>query len=256
MKKLALTFAMLWTACALTLAGTEPYKTQQQTEIAPSCAQFGGFDVGINVGGAFHSWTWDDRDSWVDNFSSDWALGGVSKDRGGVTAGGSLGYNWQKGCALLGLVVDGSWTSIDGSTRYAPTDDPNSTILHLKEDVNFFGTARARTGVVVDSLLLYVTGGFVVADIDHRWTVMDIGEVPPVESFSSDSTRWGGVGGVGTEWAINDRWSFRSEFLYCYLGEENTSGFSPNGSQTVHFDNQDSMIVARAGIVFRFGGGR
>src|SRR4051812_42010138 len=112
MKKLALTVSALLTACSITFAGAEPFKGPQQIEMPPPCAQFVGFNAGLTIGGAFHTWEWNDRDAWVDEFGTDWALGGVEKDRSGVMVGGTLGYDWQKNCALFGLVVDGSWTSI------------------------------------------------------------------------------------------------------------------------------------------------
>lgn len=255
MKKFTLTFTILWAACAFALAGNERYQSKEPVVELPTCAQFGGFNLGLTAGGAFHSWTWNDRDAWVDNFGNDWALGGVGKDRSGVTVGGSMGYDWQKNCALFGLVVDGSWTSIDGSTNYTPTSDPDGTMLRLHESVDFFGTARTRTGIVMDNLLLYITGGFAFANINHSWRIHDTDEDPDTESFSADSFRWGGVAGVGAEWAFNRSWSLRTEFLYAYFMEEHTDGFSPNGNQNVNFDNQDSMVVTRWSLVYRFGGG-
>jgi outer membrane immunogenic protein len=257
MKKFALTAAALFSAAVLTFAGSpERYKSQQQTEIPPSCAQFGGFDVGVNIGGAFETNTWNDRDAWVDNFGSDWAVGGQTKDRTGITTGASVGYNWQKGCALFGLQVDGSWSSIDGSRELSPTSDPTGTKLTIDDQLDWWGTARTRTGVVVDNLLLYITGGFAFANIDHDWRIRDIGSTPPSESFSADSFRWGGVAGFGGEWALNSRWSLRSEFLFVYFTEEKTDGFSEAGDQNVHFDSQDKMLVSRIALVYRFGGGR
>lgn len=270
MKKLTLTFAFLCAACAFTFAGApERYQSKEPVVELPTCAQFGGFNVGLNVGGAMLDSTWNDNDNWVDNFSNDFNTSNPTKRREGVTVGGTLGYSWQRGCALFGFIADGSWTSIDGTASHTPTSDPDGTVLRIHDDLNFWGTARARSGVIVDNLLLYVTGGFVFADIDHHWSVDDpnpqsiagndnggatpTGEVTH-EAFSADSFRWGGVAGFGAEWSLNDRWSVRSEYLYAFFAEEHTSGFSQAGSQQVHFDTQDTMAVAQICVIYRFGG--
>lgn len=278
MKKLVLTSVLLLAACAFTFAGNERYPSKEPAvEQLPACAQFGGWDFGVNIGGALHHSTWNDNDAWVDNFSFDWAVGGLTNDRTGITTGGSFGYTWQRGCAIFGFQADGSWTSIDGSNTHSPVPDDNElegTILHLHDSLDFWGSVRTRAGVVVDNLLLYVTGGLAFADLEHRWTVTDEffdnlnsnnprpsvvgggqGEVVFVrESFSADSLRWGGIAGVGAEWALNSKWSFRTEYLYIYFTDEHTSGFSSEGSQNVDFDTQDSMMVSRFSLVYRFGG--
>lgn len=270
MKKLSLTCTILCAACAFTFAGApERYQSKEPVVELPQCAQFGGWELGLNVGGAVENSTWNDNDNWVDNFNFDFNTSNPSKSREGVTVGGSFGYNWQKGCALFGFIADGSWTSIDGTAQHSPF--PDGTELRIHDAVNFWGSARARSGVVVDNLLLYVTGGFAFADIDHDWSVGDRninvansqssavnapdGKFSPRESFSADSFRWGGVAGFGAEWAINKKWSLRSEFLYIYFIEDHTSGFSEAGNQEVHFDTQDSMLVSQFAVVYRFGGG-
>jgi outer membrane immunogenic protein len=266
MKKFALTFAILCAACTFTFAGNERYPSKESPVVQlPGCAQFGGFDVGLNIGGAMLYTTWNDKDSWADEFDDDFALSNPSKDRAGVTVGGTVGYNWQKGCALFGLIVDGSWTSIEGSTTYTPSSDTDTspTVIRLHDDLNFWATARARSGVVVDSLLLYITGGFAFADLEHHWhgdsdeieaVTIPTGGTVAHEGFSADSFRWGGVMGVGAEWALNDRWSVRSEYLYAYFMEEHTGGFSETADQHVHFDSQDHMSVAQICLIYRFGG--
>ncbi len=270
MKKLTLTCTILWAACAFTFAGApERYQSKEPIVELPQCAQFGGWEFGANVGGAVLDSTWNDNDNWIDNFSSDFNTSNPSKSREGVTLGGSVGYNFQRGCALFGLEADGSWTSIEGTDHHSPF--PDGTELRIHDALNFWGSVRARSGVVVDNLLLYVTGGFAFADIDHDWSVGDRspdavnsqssavnapdGQFSGMESFSADSFRWGGVAGVGAEWAINKKWSLRSEFLYIHFIEDNTSGFSEAGNQEVHFDTQDAMFVSRFALVYRFGSG-
>jgi outer membrane immunogenic protein len=222
--------------------------------VRPACAQFGGFYVGGNIGWAYHDQTWVDRDNWVDNFDFDFHLGSVSTTRNGVTGGLQAGFNWQRGCTLFGVEVDGNWANLKGSKSYSPTDigSDGFTILTLEDKVKWWGSLRGRTGLIVEDLLLYVTGGVAYANIQHTATITD-GFVP-TETFSSTSGRWGWVGGVGAEWAVSSTVSIKSEVLYIRFTEVTTTGFSPAGPSTVNFDYQDSMWVSRVGINFKLGG--
>lgn len=215
---------------------------------AKSCAQFGGGYVGINGGWAYQDKTWVDRDAWVDNFSVDWALGSVNGQRSGGTAGAQAGYNWQPRCTVLGVEIDANWAGLSESNAYSPVAGPG-TVLTLEDRVNWFGTARLRGGLVVDNLMLYVTGGLAFANVRHNFTVND---PAATESFSADRTRWGVVGGVGAELAWTNKWSVKAESLYHQFSEVSSSGFSANGAQTVHFDNQDSIWVTRIGLNYRW----
>lgn len=221
----------------------------------PPCATFRGFYVGGNVGWAFHDKRWVDRDAWVDNFNTDWAIGSTNQTTGGVTGGVQAGYNWQRSCTVFGIETDFNWANLKDTRIYSPADAAGSTTLTLRDDLKWYGTVRTRTGVIVDDLLLYVTGGFAYARINHDFTVTDAGTVPAAESFSAKSSRYGWTGGFGVEWAFANNWSLKSEVLYLRFNDVLTTGFSPNGPDRVRFDNIDSMWVTRVGINWRFGGG-
>ena len=152
--------------------------------------------------------------------------------------------------------MDAAWADIGWDKAYsAEFGDPTATRLTLSSRLDWYASARARTGLIVDNLLLYVTGGIAYANLSHTFTVTDDGSTPPLERFSADRGRWGGVIGVGTEWAWSPNWSIKSEFLYYRFQQETTSGISPNGSpDPVHFDNNDSMWVSRIGLNYRWGG--
>lgn len=217
----------------------------------PACATFGGWNIGVHGGWASLDSRWVDRDAWVDNFGTDWALGTVSNQHGGATLGGQIGYLWQSGCTVFGFEIDGAWADLD-ETRIYDSSSGTGTALTLQHDLQWYGSARTRTGLIVDNLMLYVTGGLAYAKIDSTWTISD---PSPVQTFNvSKDNRWGGVLGVGAEWAFNPNWSLRTEFLYYIFQEVHTSGTSTNG-QFVNFDSQDSMWVTRIALNYRWGGG-
>ena len=231
-------------------AADMPVVTKYAPPPRPACAQFGGWNVGLNVGWASIDSRWVDRDAWVDNFGTDWALGTVSNQHGGVTVGGHAGYLWQSGCTVWGFELDAAWADLD-RTRVYDSSAGTGTALTLTNDLQWYGSLRTRTGLIVDNLLLYVTGGLAYAKIDNTWTIND---PAAVQTFAADDSRWGGVLGVGAEWAFNANWSVRTEFLYYIFKEVETSGVSTNG-QAVSFDSQDSMWVTRFALTYRWGGG-
>jgi outer membrane immunogenic protein len=98
--------------------------------------------------------------------------------------------------------------------------------------MRWFGTVRARTGVVLDNVLLYVTGGLAYARFNRDFTVLENGPPPVSAVFSSSRTRWGWTAGVGSEWSFAPNWSLKSEFLYMrFVDDEHLATRFANESQ-------------------------
>jgi outer membrane immunogenic protein len=149
---------------------------------------------------------------------------------------------------VFGVSVDGNWADIGDSKTFSPA--PGGTQLTLSDNLNWYGTLQTRAGIVVDNLMLYATGGVALANIEHGWSITD--PASPRESFSADSLRFGGVGGIGTELAWGDHWTIKSETLYFIFDEKKTTGFSPAGNQNVEWLNQDSLWVSRMSLNYKF----
>ena len=134
--------------------------------------------------------------------------------------------------------------------------------LRCPVSLQSFGTLRARTGVIVDNLLLYVTGGFAFANTE-RTVALTFPGAPQFNQgpFTDEKTRWGWTMGFGTEWAFAPNWSFKSEVLYArFETEESTctcrSARLRRPDLPVRFEHDSSAWVTRIGINYRFGGGR
>jgi outer membrane immunogenic protein len=213
------------------------------------CAQkrFEGFYAGAHVGATTHDTTWNDPDNWADNFSFDFNTSSVNTTRSGLAGGLQGGYNYQPGCIVVGVEIDGSWADLSGSRTASPA--AAGTRLTLRDNAEMYGTIRVRAGVVVDSLLIYLTGGPAFAKLAHSWRIVD---PAASERFSAETNRWGGAGGAGVEWAFTDRLSVKAEGLYLKFGTVSTSGFSNAGAQQVRFENQDSLLIGRLGVNFKF----
>src|SRR5262249_408390 len=180
-------------------------------DVAPRCANFGGFYVGANAGWGYHDHDWSSRDSWASQFSaiSDSQVSGTGD---GWVGGIQGGYNFQRGCTVFGFETDFSWANIDQS--HLMTDSEVGAALDsltVSSEVKWFGTIRSRTGIVVDNLLLYVTGGAAYAQVKNTASLTNfVGAVNVRETFANTDTRWGWTAGVGTEWQFTPSISIKS----------------------------------------------
>ena len=154
----------------------------------------------------------------------------VQKKWGGVV-GGQIGYNWTTCNTLWGIEVDGDWVYAKATTQLIPNASP---LLNLNIESRFDAlvTARTRAGIVIDNLLLYVTGGIAAGHFKTTYTnqFLGIAGVVPGFLFQAESRewRWGLAAGFGAEWAWSDRVSLRSEVLYVdFVDRENRYLFAP-----------------------------
>jgi outer membrane immunogenic protein len=246
------------------LAAVAAFGTAQAADIPvkapvykPACAQFGGINIGIHGDATSHTWNWQDMDNWRGPFDVDLNdnVGG-SKTGGGV--GVQLGYNWQRGCTVWGFEADWTWARVN-DTRDTTDGGVGGAAdqLIVNSDVKWYGTLRARTGVVVDNLLIYATGGLFYARVDYGWTACCSGVGVGSEAFTDNNTRLGWTAGVGTEMALWSNWSFKSEALYAQLPTREVGFSSPaNAVPNKRARLDDSFWIARFGLNYRFGGNR
>jgi outer membrane immunogenic protein len=225
----------------------------------PACAQFSGFYIGANAGWAYYDHQWNDEDGWAKG--DDTKLpSSVHATKSGFVGGGQGGYNWQSRCTVFGVQLDYDWAGI--SSGAFNTDGDSGThfdTLSVSSQLRGIGTLRARTGVVVDNLLLYLSGGFALANFDRSFTIFDGGVpagIPTVhtETLTTNKTKLGGVVGVGTEWAMWGNWSLQSEVLFAHF-EKDTQTFHTLLERSVQsrFELQDNVVISRIGLNYRFG---
>ena len=243
MKKLFLaTTALVVLATGSAAAADLPVAYKAPAPVRPACAQFGGFYLGANIGAGYATSHRNDDDGYfIDN-------AGHTTYGTGWNGGVQGGYNWQRGCTLFGVEIDWSW----GSAKSTFDDNPNvpGTLATIESNVKSFGTARTRTGIIVDDVMLYVTGGFAWANVSTT--------IPSAfgafEQFELSSNRWGWTVGAGSEWKFAPNWSLKSEVLYINVKQYHDNFFSPVQNGNFRFTNNDSAVVARLGVNYIFGG--
>jgi len=219
----------------------------------PACAQFGGFYLGGQVGSTTYNHRWVDLDG-LGGFIDHRFATSTDTSNWSWNAGVLAGYNWQSRCTVFGIEADWNWTNAKAEKHLGIGGE--DTYVNVASRMKWFGTLRARTGLVVNDLLLYVTGGVAWARFDRQFSFFD-GEDGDLDVFSASNTRWGWTAGVGTEWAITANVSLKSEVLYMGFVNTETSfaSLAVNPGVTYRFDNRDSVWVTRVGLNFRWGGG-
>ncbi|HET9718281.1 MAG TPA: outer membrane protein [Pseudolabrys sp.] len=210
-----------------------------------------GFYVGLHAGWGFTS----SSDATVsDNFL---LFDPVSLDQGGngVVGGLQLGYNWQFAPNwLIGIEGDFSGTGIR-ETATAPVTFGGAPagpgFNHIAErDVRWLATLRARLGFTSGPWLLYVTGGGAWGGIDYTAGPNYAGLYNAV-TFDDTASGWT-VGG-GFEYAFNNNWTARLEYLYIDLDDvtfHNAVVPVPAFSATTTWENRFNVV--RVGVNYKF----
>jgi outer membrane immunogenic protein len=156
----------------------------------------------------------------------------------GPLAGGDIGYNWMIGNIMFGVEGDGAWTNIQGNDNFAlGWNDANK--------LRSVGSLRVRSGIAVDRLLLFFTGGWAIGDIAHTNTNPGVG----VDTFSAQ--RSGLAAGGGIAYAITNDLIGKVEYRYYDLGTYHRDN-PTNGALPYTVANTYSTVLL--GLDFKFGG--
>jgi outer membrane immunogenic protein len=231
---------LLGAACvaALTTAAMAADAAVEETVIVDPGISWSGLYVGVNAG-----YSWGDFDHTVDVAPADLIIvqfPGFSDtygaDADGASGGAQAGFNWQVNNFVVGVEADIQAASIDGdvsASQVFSITDPVAIDIPVELDastkVDWFGTARLRAGFLpTERLLVYGTGGFAFGRTKSTASISaEIPIVGPIgDSVSSSDTRTGWAAGAGAEFAIDDNWSIKGEYLYTDLGEEEIFSFA------------------------------
>lgn len=204
--------------------------------VPPPAFSWTGFYIGGNIGGLWSS------DGVV--VANPYYLGVMpgnanTLDLAGIVGGVQAGYNYQISSVVLGVEGDLDASSAKGGFNY-PTG--GGLVATHSASLPFFGDVRARAGVAFDRFLPYVTGGVVFADVrnslvDPSWGL----------HLNRGGSATGWTVGAGAEYAIDNHWSVKAEYLYMQFPDvtaTNSGGYS--------FKFKDSAQLARVGLNYRF----
>ena len=219
---------------ALAIAGTSCSSVVDSAELPkPAAYNWTGFyvgaDIGYAVGGANNDW----RSPGAGY--PDWEPDG---DISFKSASGAvhIGYLKQFGNLALGIEADISRVHLNG-------DDSQFAGLINTIDIDYVGTVRGRVGIVQDSSLFYVTGGFAFSD----YTKSDRSN-----GWSSSENLQGWTIGSGYETAFASGLRARIEYQYVNLGSINS--FLTDGAEVYYYHRAQDLDIhnIRAGLSYGF----
>jgi outer membrane immunogenic protein len=250
----------------------------------PPAFSWTGFYVGADVGGAWarSDGRWDPLDNFDQPnpayFGEQPISGGMTGS--GVLAGGHVGYNYQFARSwVAGIEADWSWSNAKATLdqTWVSTDPVAHPGLvrpgahtTLQTDLDSIATIRARAGyLVTPSLLLYGTGGFALADADLKAVAQNEPNHDPRYIAPMSTSKWvsGYVVGGGLEYAFQNRWSLRAEYLFYRLNTSDstiagdpsdaTGNFCRSGCANVVFPSgftrsDTDVQAARVGVSYKF----
>ncbi|MGA7492177.1 MAG: outer membrane protein [Syntrophobacteraceae bacterium] len=180
--------------------------------------------------------------------------------------GGQAGYNFQW-CTCPNIVYgieadinyDGMGDSITQNFGLLAAGAPGSTFgttYTVTQEIDFFGTLRGRLGYTpADRLLLYVTGGLAYGEVSSSTSYSErfpgtVAAGFPGFAFSGSSSDMlvGWCAGAGGEYAINNCWSVKLEYLYVDLG----SMSYPIAGTPLTTNISTAQNVFRVGLNYKF----
>ncbi|HEY8574733.1 MAG TPA: outer membrane protein [Devosia sp.] len=152
----------------------------------------------------------------------------------GALGGVFAGFNAQSGNLVFGGEADVDYSGFNGARACG------NPLWTCRGYVNSQGSARARFGVAVDTLLFYGTAGVALGNAGGSTTS------PAGVVFSDASVRVGYTVGAGVEMAFSDNLTGRLEYRYTNLGARNMN------FDVVYPNVEVSSHTVRAGLAYKF----
>lgn len=259
------------TAAALAMVSTAAFadgmakKSLKDAPLAAAGYSWAGCYAGGNVGYGWSSVT-NTGTPYLEGEDVSRYSGSVDASPKGVLGGVQAGCNWQRNRFVFGVETDLDLTSMDGDGDFARTatflsgslDEGDTgfgpTTGTFTQKLAYFGTLRGRLGVTVsDRVLLFATGGLAYGRVEST-TVVNAASF--VAFHGSDAvTKFGWTVGGGGEYALNDRWSLKGEYLYFKLGSTGHTAGSPIGLLPVGINHDQNGLhgnIVRMGLNYRF----
>lgn len=230
-------------ALATTSAYAADLPSRKEAPIAPVYAPpvftWTGLYVGLNAGAAIN----DNRYNWS-AFFNNYGSSGVA-----FTGGGQIGYNWQTGPVVLGLETDLNYRGASSSSNAFGFGSASNK-------AGYFGTVRGRLGYAFNHFMVYATGGLAYGNTSYPNSVFGVGVFGLPHAFfgtgNNAGTRLGWTVGAGAEYALNQHWSIKGEYLYVDLGKNTVNYLDAITGLPVTLTARNADHIVRAGVNYRF----
>jgi outer membrane immunogenic protein len=176
----------------------------------------------------------------------------------GVIGGGQIGFNWMLSPNWVGgLVTDlqGSGMKASATNFVAPGGGFTPSNQINGEQINWFGTLRAKMGYAQNNWLLYGTGGLAYGGVNTSgsFNILGIPPATPVPGTNS-TTKVGWTAGAGLNYGLTPNWIIGFEYLYVDLGRVSyTETFNVVPVLSVNtVSNRAAANIARVSLDYKF----
>ncbi len=235
MKKFFAVAALAALIPASALAQTAGQHNKDATKQHNDATNWTGFYAGFNAGGALGS---SNAQTSTVYSTTGWfapssppaiaITGNQNMNPKGYVLGGQFGYNWQIAPRwVLGAEADyGAFETSDsatGTTVY-PCCSPYTFTVTQSVSTNWMATIRPRVGYAATRRsLLFLSGGAAETRFSYTSLFTD-DQADNIESASASVLKTGWTVGGGWEYALDKRWSARTEYLYADFGSVSNVG--------------------------------
>ncbi|MBV1706254.1 MAG: outer membrane beta-barrel protein [Hyphomicrobiales bacterium] len=197
------------------------YKGAPPAPVAVPAFSWTGFYLGADAG-------W----SRLDSVSADSVAGSATNIVNGFAIGALAGYNYEfSGGFVVGAELDGTYVTGRHTTTLGA--------IAVRAGQEWTDHARLRLGYAFDRALLYVAGGYTYADDNILFSGGASGSGP--KSLNGYNL------GVGVDYAVNDNWVVRLEYIHDQFGNRS---FATSAPSTVRQKTSDDMV--RAALIYKF----
>lgn len=172
-----------------------------------------------------------------------------------LTAGVQYGCNKQFGNLVLGLDSSFSWAGINETINAShPAGIFPAYSESVTQQLDWYSTTRARIGWAQDRWMGFIAGGLATGRVESVYFSPNVGGVAYAGSESKN--RYGWTVGAGVEYAFNQNWFLRGEYLYVDLGKYGYTNAQTPPSATLTWGTEvdTKFHVARVAISYRFTG--
>lgn len=142
------------------------------------------------------------------------AAGCSSPGDGEFAYGARVGYDWQFGQWVIGVVGEASKSDIGDAVSGFSTTPASYT---FQRQLDYTLAARLRAGYAFDNFLVYGTGGMAWGELDRNFSTTN-----GANSFTeiNDDTAEGYQVGAGVDWMMSDNFSLGFEYLRTTLDDD------------------------------------
>ena len=173
----------------------------------------------------------------------------------GMIGGGEIGFNWTLAPAwVAGLVTDFQGSGMKNgvtNTVTPPVLGAITTNQSNSEQIDWFGTFRAKVGYAQNNWLLYGTGGLAYGHVATSGSFVSVGILD--FTGSNSTTRVGWAAGAGLDYGLTSNWVVGVEYLYVDLGDVSYTETQPAvAPSTLTISNHATAQIARASLDYKF----